>query len=400
MSTLKNVLTEDIALPKGFKAAGIAAGLKKKNRKDLALVYSESAAVMAGTFTTNQVKAASVKLCRKRLKGPGGRAIVINSGNANACTGAPGMLDAERMAQVTSECLGVKENTVFVCPTGRIGVRLPMETIEKGIRTAAAHLSKEGGADAAEAIMTTDTKIKHCTVRFQVDGKQAVLTAMAKGAGMIEPNMATMLAFLMTDAAVEQEALQEGLGEAVAQSFNRITVDGDRSTNDTVLFMANGQAGNRPLRRSHPDWNVFAKAVQAVTTNLALKMVADGEGATKLVTVRVCGARNDADADLAARAVANSLLVKTSWAGDYPNWGRIMDALGYSRARVDEERVDIQYDDLPAAVHGVAAPTPLDDLKRIQRQKAFTIQINLHLGSGEAVVYSCDCTEEYVRINM
>lgn len=400
MSKLKNVLTEDIVLPKGFKACGIAAGLKKKNRKDLALIYSEAPAVMAGTFTTNQVKAATVKLCRKRIKTQSGRAIVINSGNANACTGAAGMLDAERMAQITAEGLGVKENSVFVCSTGRIGVRLPMEVIEKGIRTAAPRVSREGGTDAAEAIMTTDTKIKHCTVRFQVDGKPAVLAAMAKGAGMIEPNMATMLAFLMTDVAIEQDSLQECLSGAVEQSFNRITVDGDRSTNDTVLFMANGQVGNKPLRRSHSDWEAFTHAVHSVTMNLALKMVADGEGATKLVTIKLQGARNSTDADLAARAVANSLLVKTSWAGDYPNWGRIMDALGYSKARVDEERVDIHYDDLPAALNGLAAPTPLEDLKRIQRQKAFTISINLHLGDGEAVVYSCDCTEEYVRINM
>lgn len=399
MSSPTVVMSEEITLPKGFKAAGIAAGLKKKNRKDMAMIYSETAAVMAGTFTTNQVKAATVKLCRKRIKGAG-RAIVINSGNANACTGAQGILDAERMAQVAAECLGVNERAVFVCSTGRIGVRLPMDIIEAGIRKAAPQLARDGGGAAAEAIMTTDTRIKHCTARFQVDGKPVTVAAMAKGAGMIEPNMATMLAFVMTDATADADALQSCLSDAVADSFNRITVDGDRSTNDTVLFMANGAAGNKPLRPSHPDWKKFAEAVRAVTTNLALKMVQDGEGATKVVTIKVKGARNDADADIAARSVANSLLVKTSWVGDYPNWGRIMDALGYSRAKVDEERVDISYDDLPAARGGLFAGTPIDDLKRIQRQKAFTIEINLNLGAGEAVVYSCDCTEEYVRINM
>lgn len=400
MSNSNIVMTEEITLPKGFKAAGIAAGLKKKNRKDLALIYSEHPAVMAGMFTTNQVKAATVKLCRKRLKVPGGRAIVINSGNANACTGAQGVLDAERMAQIVAECVAVNERNVFVCSTGRIGVRLPMDVIEKGIRKAAPQLARDGGTGAAEAIMTTDTRIKHCTARFQVDGKPVTLSAMAKGAGMIEPNMATMLAFVLTDAVVDPEAIQACLSDSVERSFNRITVDGDRSTNDTVLLMANGAAGNRPLRRSHSEWNRFAEALRAVTMNLALKMVEDGEGATKVVTIKVRGARNDADADIAARSVANSLLVKTSWVGDYPNWGRIMDALGYSRAKVDEERVDISYDDLPAARGGLFAGTSVEDLKRIQRQKAFTIDINLNLGGGEAVVYSCDCTEEYVRINM
>jgi glutamate N-acetyltransferase / amino-acid N-acetyltransferase len=212
--------------------------------------------------------------------------------------------------------------------------------------------------------------------------------------------MATMLAFILTDAAADADALQACLAEAVNRSFNRVTVDGDRSTNDTVLFFANGQAGNRPLKPTHSDWKVFCEAVNALTINLALKIVADGEGASKVVTVRVKGARSEADADIAARSVANSLLVKTSWVGEYPNWGRIMDALGYSDAKIDEEKVEIRYDDRVAAKNGVVADTPLDDLKRIQRQKAFTIDIDLHLGKGEAVVYTCDCTEEYVRINM
>ena len=212
--------------------------------------------------------------------------------------------------------------------------------------------------------------------------------------------MATMLAFILTDGAVDAEALQSCLSEAVKGSFNRITVDGDRSTNDTVLFFANGQAGNRPLKPSHSDWKVFCEAVNALTLNLALKIVEDGEGASKVVTVRVKGARTAAEADIAARAVANSLLVKTSWVGEYPNWGRIMDALGYSDAKVDEERVEIRYDNRLAAKNGVLADTPLDDLKRVVRQKAFTIDIDLHLGSGEAVIYTCNCTEEYVRINM
>ena len=399
MSSQKLTVSEEIALPKGFRASGVAVGLKKGNTKDMALMMSDVPATMAGTFTTNQVKAASVKLCQKRLASRTGRAVIINSGNANACNGPQGMIDAERMAALTAKLAGINENHVYVCSTGRIGVPLPMEVIEKGIPQAVEHLAKDGGIAAAEAIMTTDTKMKVCTARITVDDQPVTLTAMCKGAGMIEPNMATMLAFLMTDAAVEADALQACLVEAVNHSFNRVTVDGDRSTNDTVLFFANGEAKNRPLKPTHSDWSIFCEAVHALTLRLALKIVEDGEGASKLVTVRVKGAKTDADADIAARSVANSLLVKTSWVGEYPNWGRIMDSLGYSDAKMDEGRVEIRYDDLLAAKNGVAAGTPLDELKRIQRQKAFTIDIDLHLGPGEAVVYSCNCTEEYVRIN-
>ncbi|MBU1908620.1 MAG: bifunctional glutamate N-acetyltransferase/amino-acid acetyltransferase ArgJ, partial [Verrucomicrobia bacterium] len=344
--------------------------------------------------------AATVKLCRARLAGRTGRAVVINSGNANACTGAQGLQDAERMAQLTGELAGIPPDQVYVSSTGRIGIQLPMDKIEAGIRAAVPALSPEGGTDASLAIMTTDTRPKRITACFEVDGQPVTLAALAKGAGMIEPNMATMLAYLLTDAAVEADALQSCLSAAVETSFNRITVDGDRSTNDTVLFMANGLAGNRPLAPGHPDWKIFEHAVQALTLKLALKMVEDGEGVTKVVTVKVTGARTPQEAETAARSVANSLLVKTSWAGEYPNWGRVMDALGYSKARIEEDKVDIFYDQLPAAKRGLYAGTPIDDLKRVVRQKAFTLTIHLNLGPGETVVYTCNCTEEYVRINM
>ena len=392
--------SDEIQLPKGFKAAGIAAGLKKENRKDMALLVSEKPATMAGTFTTNQVQAATVKLCRARLASRTGRAVVINSGNANACTGEQGRLDAERMARLTGELTGLPPEQIYVSSTGRIGVQLPMEKIEAGIRLAVPALSEKGGAEAAAAIMTTDTRPKTVTAQFEVDGKKIALTALAKGSGMIEPNMATMLCYILTDAAVEAPALQACLSTAVDQSFNRITVDGDRSTNDTVLFFANGLAGNRPLNPGHPNWKLFEHAVQALTLKLALKMVEDGEGVTKVITVRVRGGRTAQDAEAAARSVANSLLVKTSWAGEYPNWGRVMDALGYSKAQVQEDKVDISYDDLPACKNGLYAGAPIEDLKRVVRQKAFTLSINLNLGGGEAVVYTCNCTEEYVRINM
>ncbi|MFH0879788.1 MAG: bifunctional glutamate N-acetyltransferase/amino-acid acetyltransferase ArgJ [Lentisphaerota bacterium] len=393
-------LQEKMILPQGFKAAGVPVGLKKSGNKDMALIFSDVPAVMAGAFTTNQVQAATVKLCRQRMKAGIGHAVIVNSGNANACNGPQGIKDAQRMADLTGELLGVSGDTVFVSSTGRIGVRLPMDIIEKGIRKIAPALSSKGGEDAALAIMTTDTKIKRCSTVLKIDGEKVVVSAMAKGSGMIEPNMATMLAYVLTDAKVQPKALQACVSEAVQHSFNRITVDGDRSTNDTVLCFANGKAGCKTLSPAHKDWNVFAQAIRAVTFDLAMKMVVDGEGASKFVTIGVSGARNDRDADLAARSVANSLLVKTSWVGEYPNWGRIMDALGYSDAQIVEEKVEMSYDGLLAVKNGVKAGRPIDDLKKIQRQKSFRIDINLHLGKGEAVVYTCDCTEEYVRINM
>ncbi len=393
--------TDEILLPAGFRAAGVRAGIKKREVKDLALLVSDTPATVAGVFTTNQVNAAPVKLCRERLTGGTARAVVINSGNANACTGADGLADARRMATVTAEALGVPDETVFVCSTGHIGARLPMDVVEAGVRHAAQKVSATGGRDAAEAIMTTDIRVKHWTVKFQVDGKPVVLSGIAKGAGMIEPNMATMLAFVMTDAAVDQAALQKALAAAVNQSFNRITVDGDQSTNDTVLLLANGQAGHEAaLNEDHPAWPDFIAALNEVTLQLALKIVEDGEGANKRITIIVEGAESDADADKAARAVANSFLVKTSWAGVYPNWGRVMDAIGYAKARVDEDKVDIWYDEHHAAHQGLATGIPLETLKAVIEQTRFTIRINLNLGEGRAVVYTCEITEEYVRINV
>ncbi len=391
---------DEIKLPQGYQAGGIRAGLKNRDVKDMTLIVSDVPAAVAGVFTTNQVCAAPVKFCREQLKGQTARAIIVNSGNANACTGARGMADTKRMAQVAAESLGMDVATVFVCSTGSIGVPLPMDLIEAGIRTLATSLSPKGGRDAAEGIMTTDNHPKHWTVPVRVDGKDVIVAGIAKGAGMIEPNMATMLSFILTDAVVDAQALQRALTVAVNRGFNRITVDGDQSTNDTVLLMANGVAGNRPLDEHHPDWTAFQEALNEVSLQLALKIVDDGEGAEKLITVRVKGARSDEDADIAARAVANSFLVKTSWAGAYPNWGRIMDCLGYSRARVVEDKVDIWYDDLQAASGGMVADRPPDELRKIILKPRFTITVDLNIGSGEAVVYTCEITEDYVRINV
>jgi glutamate N-acetyltransferase/amino-acid N-acetyltransferase len=397
---MKILLQDDVVLPAGFTAAGIAAGLKRSGKLDMMLVVSDRPAVCAGVFTTNQVKAAPVKLDQEVVKRKTARALIVNSGNANACTGARGMKDARTMASLTAKLLKLKPADVLVCSTGAIGKPMPMNTVQVGIRNLAPLLTADGGPFAAEAIMTTDTRKKTGTVRLVLDGKPVVLTAFAKGAGMIEPNMATMLGFFFTDAAVDARALQHALKQAVDASFNRISVDGDMSTNDTCLLLANGAAGNKTLTPKHKDWPAFTAALNVLALDLAQRIARDGEGAEKLITVTVKGARTDAEADAAARSVANSLLVKTCWHGDYPNWGRIMDALGYSPAKVDEARVDIFYDKLAAVRKGIATKTSVQALSAVQKQERFTITMDLHLGKGEATVYTCDCSEEYVKINV
>lgn len=397
---MKIKLSDTVVLPAGFSAAGIAAGIKRSGKKDLMLLVSDRPAACAGVFTTNQVCAAPVKLDREVVKRSHARAIIVNSGNANACTGAQGMRDAKAMAARTAQLLKVKANEVLVCSTGAIGKPMPMKTVVAGIERIVPAANEDGGADAAIAIMTTDTRKKTATTTLKIDGKTVTLTGFAKGAGMIEPNMATMLGFFLTDAAVDQRALQRALKEAVDASFNRVSVDGDMSTNDTCLLLANGAAGNMLLSPKHKDWAKFHAALSAVALDLAKKIAGDGEGATKLITVRVEGARSNAEADAAARAVANSMLVKTSWNGDYPNWGRIMDALGYSSAKVDESTVEIFYDKLAAARRGIATKTSIMALSEVQKQREFTITLRLNLGKGGAEVYTCDCSEEYVRINV
>ncbi|MBU4460572.1 MAG: bifunctional glutamate N-acetyltransferase/amino-acid acetyltransferase ArgJ [Verrucomicrobia bacterium] len=391
--------TPEFRLPKGFRAAGVAAGIKKSGAKDMAMIASDVPAVVAGTFTTNQVKAAPVRLDMERLKGRTARAIVVNSGNANACNGPRGMRDARRMGAVTAAALGVPEGHVFVSSTGTIGLPMPMETIEKGIGLLAAALSPEGGTDASDAILTTDTRPKRWTVPLRIAGRDVLVAGTCKGAGMIEPNMATMLCYLLTDAAVPPAALQKLLGTAVDDSFNRVTVDGDRSTNDTVLFLASGASGVR-IAPGRPGWRAFETAVRTLTLELARMIVRDGEGATRAVTIRVSGARSDRDADTAARSVANSFLVKTAWAGPNANWGRVMDALGYSDAKVVESKVDIRFDELHAVARGQPASASREDLKAVIARPELTVDIRLVLGRGSAVVYTCNCTEEYVRINM
>jgi len=398
MKTEFTMVPGGIASPCGFRAAGVAAGIKS-GKRDMALIVSDTPAALAGVFTTNRVQAAPVQLCRERLAARQARAIIVNSGNANACTGVNGMRDARRMTQLTAELLKVEEPAVLACSTGTIGRPLPMDKIEAGIRRAVAALSPAGGPDAAAAIMTTDTRPKQVAAEMEIDGRPVIIGGMAKGSGMIHPNMATLLVFLTTDAAVEALALQDCLATAADRSFNRISVDGDRSTNDTVLFLANGAARNAPLNRRHPRWKAFCAAVNALTGELARQIVKDGEGATKLVTVTVRGAPGKRAAEKVARAVANSLLVKTSWFGADPNWGRVICAVGYAGVPVDPDRIFIAYNGQPAVRGGQPVDLAPGTLHAIIAQPEFGIEIDLHLGRSTYSMTTCDCSDAYVHIN-
>ncbi|MDO9542883.1 MAG: bifunctional glutamate N-acetyltransferase/amino-acid acetyltransferase ArgJ, partial [Kiritimatiellia bacterium] len=361
---------------------------------------SDCPAVAAGVFTRNRVKAAPVVLCQKRLKRQCKlKAVIINSGNANACTGRKGVADAESMAATTAGLLGISPALVLVCSTGTIGVPLPMEKIKIGIGCAVRSLKPDGGNEAARAIMTTDKRSKQVAVRLRIGGKKVTIGAMAKGAGMISPKMATLLAFIMTDAAIDRAALPEALSSAVDTSFNRILIDGDQSTNDTVLCFANGLAGNKTLTVKHPEWGVFKSALAVVCQKLAYMIVEDGEGVTKVVRLIVKGGKTRAEAEKVARAIARSPLVKTSWFGADPNWGRIMCAIGYSGAAIAPEKISIDYEGRVAVINGKSSGLPPDMLKKIIAGREFTIGIDLHRGRASYSMLTCDCSLDYVRIN-
>lgn len=391
---------EKIELPRGFRAAGANAGIKGGGKADMALIASDRPATVAGTFTRNRCPAAPVQLCRRHIADHSGRALVVNSGIANAATGADGRADARKMAADTAAELDLSDDEVFVCSTGSIGPRLPMDKIGAGIGKLAAEASASGGNAAARAIMTTDTRPKCWTVKIEIGGKPVTVAGIAKGAGMIEPDMATMLAFITSDAAVAADDLQLLLAGAVDESFNRITVDGDMSTNDSVLLFANGAAGNASLTREADDWSEFARAVVEVCSRLAWMIVADGEGAGKVATITVGGAASAADAERAARSIANSFLVKTAWAGDNPACGRIVDALGYSGAQIDPDAMDIRYGRLAAIRNGQRGGAGEQELREFVSKSEFDISVDLQQGDYSATVYTCNITEEYVRINM
>jgi glutamate N-acetyltransferase/amino-acid N-acetyltransferase len=391
-----------ITAPIGFRAAATWCGIKESgaDHGDLGLIASESPAVGAGTFTTNKIKAAPVRVSAAHLRTGDTRAVVVNSGNANACTGSTGIINAKRMAALVAQELKLRDKQVLVCSTGRIGPQLPIEKIALVIPDLVAKLSRQGGAALARAIMTTDTVAKEVAVEFPIGDKSVRVGGIAKGAGMINPDMATMLCFVTTDATIHKKDLQKVFFSSVEQSFNRITIDGDMSTNDTAICLANGGAGAGLLKPEGQDFWQFSEALHFITRQLARMIVEDGEGVTKFVEVHVKGAATYQDARKAAEAIANSQLVKCAWYGEDPNWGRIMDAVGYSSAKVREEMTDIFFNGVVAAEHGMASSTPADKLQEILRNKKFTVTIDLHLGSAEYKVFTTDLTPEYVRLNM
>ncbi len=401
MSSLYRKIKGGVTAPKGFVSHAVNAGIKNPDaeRLDMALLYSEANCVAAGNFTVNRVKAAPVKVSQSYLRDGDVRAVLVNSGNANACTGVNGLKDARMCAKMVGKLLQLRQTQVALCSTGVIGLPLPMPRILPKIDELAAGLGRGKGTEMAQAIMTSDTCHKEISVSVKIDDCKVKIGACAKGAGMINPHMATMLCFVTTDAKISKTALDKFLQEAVEQSFNRITIDGDMSTNDSVIIMANGKSGCKPIRRRSKEARVFQEALNYVTLEMAKSLVRDGERVTKFVTVNVKGAKSYNDAQKVAEAVANSSLVKCSWNGNDPNWGRIIHAVGYSKAMVKEELIDIYIGGLPACHGGVEADTSMERLRKIVARGEFTIDINLNLSEGEYTIYSSDLSPEYVDFN-
>ncbi len=390
-----------ITAPEGFLCHAVSAGIKDptKPRLDLGLIYSTVPCVTAATFTTNKVKAAPVRVCQAHLKSNDIRAIIVNSGNANACTGPRGIQDAKAMATATGQALGLKPTQVMVNSTGIIGLPMPIDRITAQIPALAEGLSRERHAAIAQAIMTSDTRPKVLAIEVPLGAKTIRIAAIAKGAGMISPSMGTMLCFITTDAAIGLGDLKKCTREAVQNTFNRISIDGDTSTNDTVIVMANGMAGNRKIVSGGPQHAIFYEALEYVMRQMARMIVADGERVTKFVEIAVRGAATFMDARKVAETVANSLLVKCSWNGSDPNWGRVMHAIGYSRAKIREEHVDIYFDGHIATRNGIAADTPLEVLRAAVAKPEFTVTIDLHIGDASYTVYTSDLSQEYVDFN-
>ncbi len=385
-------------IPKGFLFSTAEAAIKKPGRRDLALIVSEVEANVAGAFTKNAVKAAPVRLCMRKIKTGKGRAIIVNSGNANACTGKQGLRDAEKIISNLSERIRISPSLAYSCSTGVIGTPLPMERIAPALGPLADGIGRASFADVAKAIMTTDTFPKIVSASVRIAGKTGTIAGICKGAGMIAPNMATMLCFILTDIAVERKALSYALKDSVEKSFNRITIDGDMSTNDTALLMANGMLGNAPIARNSKHFGAFSKALDEVSYALSKLVVKDGEGATKLIEVVVRGAKSDAHARKAAFAIANSSLVKTAIYGNDANWGRIICAVGYSGIPFREEKADIFFNRVKVVKKGLANNKDKEATAAL-RSKEITITVDLHEGKSAAKVLTCDLTEEYIRIN-
>ena len=387
-----------ITTPRGFRAAAVASGIKPEGL-DLALLAADGDCTAAGVFTTNRAQAAPVLVAREHLAGGRARAVVVNAGCANAATGERGLADAREMARLAAAVVGCRPTEVVVASTGVIGVALPMEALRAGIPRAVTELSPEGGARAARAIMTTDTRPKEVAVEFELGGQTARVGGMAKGAGMIAPNMATMLAFFTTDAAVSPPLLRRALVDAVGESLNRITVDGDTSTNDMAVVMASGACGAAAIESEGREFDALRAALRRAARELAGMIVHDGEGATRIAEVRVEGAASGADADRIARTVAESPLVKTALHGGDPNWGRVLAALGRAGVEVDAGRLDIHLGDVWVAEGGQARAYDEADAHRAMQEDPVRIRIHLHAGAASGWMWTCDLTRGYVDIN-
>ena len=386
---------------KGFSAAAVKAGIRYADRLDLGLIYSEVPAVTAGMFTTNRVKAAPLQLDMERLRSGLAQAVVVNSGNANACTGQEGMAAARAVSALAAGALAIDESLVQVASTGVIGQRLAIEPFARAMPELAAQRSADGFETLAQAMMTTDTVPKMASATVVIDGVEVSLLGVAKGSGMIMPDMATMLSFVVTDAQIVFPVLRQLVRSGVERTFNRITVDGDTSTNDMVLVMANGAAGNPWIDEDNPRAaRLFGEALDSVFKDLALKIVRDGEGATKLVTIRVVGARDEDEALSAAQTIANSALVKTAFFGEDANWGRIIAALGRSGCNFSPERVAISFDGVRLVEDGLYLGAEREAAATaVLKQREFTVTVDVHEGSAEAEVYTCDFSYDYVKIN-
>ena len=388
-----------VTYPQGFKAAGVRAGIKKSGNLDVAVIHTEKVAAVAGVFTQNLVAAAPVRVSKIVVGTGTAHGIVANAGCANACTGEQGLRDAEQMAEIAAQELNCRQDDIIVASTGVIGVNLPMDKMAAGIKKAVSELSADGSVNAGNAIITTDTYSKSCSTEIEIGGKEIRFGAIAKGSGMIRPNMATMLCFITTDIDIDQKLLQSALSEINEVTFNMVSVDGDMSTNDMVIVLANGAAGNAKITEKNSDYEIFYNTLKNICTEIAKRIAADGEGATKFLTIKVSGAENFDDAKKVGMSVANSPLVKTAFFGEDPNWGRVICAVGYAGVKISPEKTIIKFGDIPVYAHSVGAKYDADALKKVMAAKDILIDIELGQGNAEATVWSCDFSYEYVKIN-
>ena len=400
------IIDGGVTAAKGFKAASTAAEIKYKGRTDMAMVFSEVPCVAAGTFTTNVVKAAPVRWDQDIVYNhQGARAVICNSGIANACTGEEGFVYCRETAKAASESLGIPEDSVLVASTGVIGMQLPIDRIANGVKAMAPKLegSREAGLEAAKAIMTTDTEKKEAAVEIEIGGKTVTVGGMCKGSGMIHPNMCTMLGFITSDVDISKELLQEALSEDIKDTYNMVSVDGDTSTNDTVLLLANGQAGNPKITEKNADYEEFKKALNYVNTTLAKKIAGDGEGATALFEVKVIGAATKAEAVTLSKSVVTSSLTKAAIYGHDANWGRILCALGYSGVQFNPEKVDLYFESKAGKIkiieNGVSTGYSEEEATKILSEEAVTAIADMKMGDASATAWGCDLTYDYIKIN-